>query len=138
MFFIHIEFTSADVTVDISVYPPTLLQSGDSVVMTCKVEIPSDITDSPTTLILSYDSRGRERIDSNVTDIMETLVTNEEGSVFSRNITFQSIQTSDARGYYCIVMFDQLQVTAYNFYNLTLKSKPYTNNYKLLFITYYL
>lgn len=120
---VSLDLTADHVTVNINVFPSVLPTSGDTVKVRCQVNVPERFVDEPSTFGLAYNLTGTQLVGNQSGNVFIANLTRDDGDTFSKNVTFDPIRTSDARGYYCIVTFQELGVTVYSFHNLTVYSK---------------
>ena len=102
----------------VSISSPLTPTAGDSFNMICNVIVPERFVDKPTTIIWSYDLDRTQQVIKENSDAFETNFT-QNGSLFFSHLTLNPVKTSDARRYYCSVIFETLETTDYTFQDLS-------------------
>ena len=107
MLFLFLEFKLSDVkiTVGFSLTPT----AGDLLKVTCSVIVPERLVHSPDNVIISYDNIGAQQVVLNNPNATESNVTSRK-NVFTKNVFINSVKTSDAGQYFCVVPFSELLV----------------------------
>ena len=101
----------------VSITSPLTPTAGDSFNMTCNVIVPERFVDKPMA-IWSYDLARTQQVIEDNTDAFVTNFT-QNGSLFFSHLTLSPVKTSDARRYYCSVIFETLTTTDYTFQDLS-------------------
>ena len=102
----------------VSITSPLTPTAGDSFNMTCNVIVPERFVDKPTAIIWSYDLARTQQVIEDNTDAFVTNFT-QNGRLFFSHLIFSPVKTSDARRYYCSVIFETLNTTDYTFQDLS-------------------
>ena len=105
---------------------PSIPTAGDEFTFTCTATVPERLVPSPSGFIISYNTdifNIREVVVDNPNATQSSLMRN--GNVFSRDITLNPVKTSDAREYFCVVVFSSLGVIATNNRMLRVTSKSF-------------
>ena len=99
------EFMTSDIVLAIDI--PSVPTAGDQFNVTCSATLPERLVDShsPAIFTISYDSGGQQKVSVNNANATETNVL-RNSNVLSRVVTIDPVKTSDARRYYCLVVFD--------------------------------
>ena len=118
------DFTAANVMVNIDF--PSIPTAGDEFSFTCRATVPERLVPTPSEseFTISYNFAGNIIVADNNPDAAQSSVM-RNGSVISRDITLNPVKTSDARNYFCIVVFESLFVIAINNRMLRVTSKSF-------------
>ena len=105
---------------------PPIPDAGDIYSISCIVDIIERFVYelNSSTLFVSIDQKGvnSTRVVDVINGTTEGLVMKND-SVYTRILTFDEIKTSDARTYYCVAIFLELNVTAYVTSLVSVRSK---------------
>ncbi len=123
--FSFLEFTSDDLNVTVT-KSQTLSLAGDSITLNCFVTVPFGFVSQPSNIIFAYDVAGIIPIISNHTDADQSIITSNNDTIYSATLTIASLNTSDARLYYCIAEFEMFEVMAVGNISVSIESKIIT------------
>ncbi len=96
---------TSDITVAVSF--SSIPTAGDQLNVTCTATVPQRLVYTPSAIVISYNSTGGQKVvvEDNA-DATQSEVS-QDGNIFSRVVTIDSVKTNDARRYYCLVLFNQ-------------------------------
>ena len=106
---------------------PSKPTAGDEFNFTCTATVPERLVHVPSAFTISYNLAGNMRVADDNSDATESSVT-RNGNVFSRDITLNTVKTSDATNYFCIVVFEGLIVVVHNNKKLVVRSESFIYN----------
>ncbi len=98
-----IAFEVSDVTVAITF--SSVPTAGDELNVTCSATVPERLIHSPLAFNISYDSGSQMVVTEDNPDATQSAISTN-GNIFSRVVTINPVETSDASRYHCIVLFD--------------------------------
>ena len=103
---------------------PTIPTAGDQFSFTCRATVPERLVHGPSEsdFTISYNFAGNMIVAEDNPDATQSSIM-RNGNVFSRDITLNPVKTSDARNYYCIVVFEVFLINTANLRMLSVTSK---------------
>ena len=78
--------------------------------MTCSATVPERLIHSPSSFNISYDGGSQNVVAEDNPNATQSAVS-VNGNIFSRIVTIDPVKTSDARRYFCSVVFEDPQFT---------------------------
>ena len=106
----------------IKVVIPSIPTAGEAATLSCIIVPPDRFALGFASVVWAYDAAGTEEVDEvNSNAILGPLVKNSDG--YSRNITLNPVNTSDARSYFCIYRVNASAIFDNGFTDFTVKSK---------------
>ena len=105
---------------------PSIPTAGDEFNFTCRATVPERLVHTPSEseFAISYNFAGNMIVADDNSDATQSSVM-RNGNVFSRDITLNPVKTSDARNYFCVVVFSSFFVFAINNRMLRVISKSF-------------